>query len=309
MRTDGPVVVALDGSEHSAHTLEWGVAEAVRRRARVLLVRILGDPWQVSAWTWYPVVGDSDLEADATEYLARQCALVRAGHPGLRVDARVLRGPVVPRLNDLSGDAQLVVIGAGTRHGRARTGVVDAHVAAHARCPVAVVRTDPENPTPPTAPVMVGVDGSPASLVAASAAAYEAWMRGRPLVVVHARATRGSVAPLADADQLDPTHKAAQVVAEMLRENNPGLAVDLALVDDDPVDALTGLASCAALLVVGSRGLGGFRGMLLGSVSAAVVREATCPVLVVHDEAGVAASGRGNRPLQMSAAAHESSHV
>ena len=136
---------------------------------------------------------------------------------------------------------------------------------------------------------MVGVDGSSASLAAAHVAAREAWMRGRPLLVVHARPTipdpfgRGSVPPLETADENDPTHRAALAVAAKLRDENDGLTVELALVDDDPADALVNLGAAAALLVVGSRGLGSFRGMLLGSVSQAVLREATVPVIVVHD--------------------------
>lgn len=289
MRTDGPVVIALDGTSNSARTLEWGVAEAVRRQAEVLLVRTVDDAWQVTAWSWYPIVGGSDVDAEAVQYLADLQTRLLEHHPGVVVKFRVLHGQVVPCLRELSGDAQLLVVGARPRSGRARTGSTGAHVAAHARCPVAVVRTDPAHPTTPEAQVVVGVDGSASSLSAAHVAAHEAWMRGRPLTVVHARPTipdpfgRGSVPPLATDDEDDPTHKAARVVAESLRAENSGLVVDLALVDDDPTDALTGLSRGAALLVVGSRGLGGFRGMLLGSVSSAVVREATCPVLVVHD--------------------------
>ncbi|WP_421733969.1 universal stress protein [Cellulomonas sp.] len=289
MRTDGPVVVALDGTSNSAHTLEWGVAEAVRRQAEVLLVRTVDDAWQVTAWSWYPIVGGSDVDAEAAQYLADLQTRLLERHPGVVVKFRVLHGQVVPCLRELSGDAQLLVVGARPRTGHGRTGSTGVHVAAHARCPVAVVRTDPAHPTTPEAPVLVGVDGSASSLAAAHVAAHEAWMRGRPLTVVHARPSipdpfgRGSVPPLATDDEDDPTHKAARVVAEALRAENAGLVVDLALVDDDPTDALTGLSRGAALLVVGSRGLGGFRGMLLGSVSSAVVREATCPVLVVHD--------------------------
>ena len=289
MRTDGPVVVALDGSASSPHTLEWGVTEAVRRGADVLLVRTLDDSWQVTAWSWYPVVGGMDIDADVSQYLDDQRERVAQRHPGVRVETRVLHGQTVPSLRQLSADARLLVVGAGARTGRSRTGSTGAHVAAHARCPVAVVRQDLEHPLTPEAPVVVGVDGSSASLAAAHVSAREAWMRGRPLTVVHARPTipdpfgRGSVPPLATDDENDPTHKAARVVVESLRDENEGLVVDLALVDDDPADALVALARGAALLVVGSRGLGGFRGMLLGSVSSAVVREATCPVLVVHD--------------------------
>ncbi|MBO9556640.1 universal stress protein [Cellulomonas sp.] len=289
MRTDGPVVVALDGSGTSAHTLEWGVAEAVRRQADLLLVRGVDD-WLATAWSWYPNVVADDPEATVVTYLAEQRAQVLARHPGTAVRTQVLHGHVVPALRELSAGAQLLVVGARTRTGRARTGSTGVHVAAHARCPVTVVRSDPGNPVGPDAAVVVGVDGSPTSMTAAHAAAREARARGRSLTVVHARPTipdpfgRGSVPPLATDDEDDPTHKAAQVVAESLRAEHGGLTVDLTLVDDDPVDALARLSRDAALLVVGSRGLGGFRGMLLGSVSSGVIREATCPVLVVHDD-------------------------
>jgi nucleotide-binding universal stress UspA family protein len=290
MRTDGPVVVALDGSSRSPHTLEWGVGEAVRRRADVLLVRAVDDAWQATAWSWYPIVGAVDADGEVEQYLEDQRARLEARHPRLAVDVRLTHGHVVPCLRQLSQDAQLIVLGARLPSGRGQTGSTGVHVAAHARCPVAVVRSDPAHATDPGAPILVGVDGSSSSVAAAHVAAHEAWMRGRSLTVVHARPMipdpfgRGSVPPLATDDENDPTHKAARLVADSLRAENPGLGVELALVDDDPAHAMAGLARGAALLVGGSRGLGGFRGMLLGSVSAAVLREATCPVLVVHDD-------------------------
>jgi len=289
MRADGPVVVALDGTAHSAQTLRWGVEEAVRRRADLLLVRVVEDSWQETAWSWYPIVGPGDAGPEATEYLADMVSMLEQHHPGVHVETRVLHGQVVPCLRELSVGAQLLVLGAHARTGRSRTGSTGAHVAAHARCPVVVVRSDPDRPTPPTAAIVVGVDGSSASLAAARVAAREAWMRGRQLLVVHARPTipdpfgRGSVPPLETADENDPTHRAAHAVAARLRDEYDGLAVELALVDDDPADALVHLGAGAALLVVGSRGLDSFRGMLLGSVSHAVLREATIPVIVVHD--------------------------
>ncbi|GEK20931.1 universal stress protein [Cellulomonas xylanilytica] len=289
MRTDGPVVVALDGTTHSALTLRWGVDEAVRRRARLLLVTVVEDSWQVTAWSWYPIIGTGDVDTVAKEYLADEANVVEEHHPGLHVETRVLHGQVVPCLRELSVSAQLLVLGARARTGRARTGSTGIHVAAHARCPVAVVRSDLAHPTPTTAAIVVGVDGSSASLAAAHLAAREAWMRGRPLLVVHARPTipdpfgRGSVPPLETADENDPTHRAAHSLAAKVRDAHDGLSVELALVDDDPADALVTLGVGAALLVVGSRGLGSFRGMLLGSVGHAVLREATVPVIVVHD--------------------------
>ena len=81
MRSDGPVVVALDGSPHSSHTLEWGVSEAVRRRADVLLVRAIDDSWQVTAWSWYPVAMGSEAEAEVEQYLLDQQSRVRCVIP------------------------------------------------------------------------------------------------------------------------------------------------------------------------------------------------------------------------------------
>lgn len=290
MRADGPVVVALDGSPHSALTLDWAVHEAERRHAALLLVRVLDDSWQTMAWSWYPVVDTRDLATEVKQYLDEQARVVEERHPALTVETRALHGRVVPCLRDVSADAALLVVGARVRAGGARTGSTGVHVAAHARCPVAVVRSDPRHPTRADAAVVVGVDGSSASLVAARLAAREAMLLGRPLRVVHARPTipdpfgRGSVPPVATDDEEHPTHRAAASVTDALRAENDGLEVELALVDDDPADALVHLGTGVPLLVVGSRGLGSFRGMLLGSVSSAVLREATVPVVVVHDD-------------------------
>ena len=114
-------------------------------------------------------------------------------------------------------------------------------------------------------------------------------MRGRSLVIVHAQPAFTDAFELVDAPAPavpveDRTHRAAFAVMRSLESEYPGLSVRLELVEGDPADELVTLAHEAALLVVGTRGLGAFRGMLLGSVSSDVLRAATCPVLVVHDE-------------------------
>jgi nucleotide-binding universal stress UspA family protein len=204
------------------------------------------------------------------------------------ISAHVLHGPEVPELRALSEEAQLLVVGARGSTGRSRVGRVSAHLAAHARCPIAVVRDVVDDPT---APVVVGVDGSPSSMVAAQLAAREAVLRDIPLVVVHARPTAAApygsegllLPPLSTADEDDPTHLAARAVATQLREEYTGLDVRIDLVDDQPAHALVQMSHGAALVVVGSRGMGAFRGMLLGSVSNEVVRDADATVMVVHD--------------------------
>jgi nucleotide-binding universal stress UspA family protein len=292
MRADGPVVIALDGSPHSEHTLEWGLHEASLRSADVLLTRAWNDPRDLVEWSWYPLV-DTELDAEATAYLTEQRAVAADRYPDLTITTRAVRGGEVPALRELSESAQLLVVGARGRAGRVRMGSISAHLAAHSRCDVAVVRGDETSAPAAGSPVVVGVDGSRASLAAAEAAAREASMRSAPLLVVHARPTisdpygRGmpALSPKAatEVDVNDPTHRAAQAVAARLRTEHPGLEVRITLLDDDPAHALVAASTDAALVAVGSRGLGAFRGMLLGSVSADVVRNAASTVLVLHD--------------------------
>lgn len=293
MNPDGPVVVALDGSAHSAQTLRWGIDEAALRGAPAVLTRSYQEPRDLSEWGWYPYLSeDLHLDEEARTYLAEQVEQESTRHPSVPVTGRLLHGPPVPLLRELSADAQLLVVGAGSGTGRLRLGSVSGHLAAHARCPVAVVRGPAPGDT--AGVVVVGVDGSRPSVAAAQVAASEAALRDVPLVVVHARPTiaapYGSGAtppPLAgvDADQDDPAHRGARLVADDLRAAHTELQVSLLLVDDDPAHALVTAAEEAQLVVVGSRGLGGFRGMLLGSVSSEVVRRASTTVLVARDAA------------------------
>ncbi len=290
MRHDGPVVIALDGSPHSEQTLAWGLAEAEMRRSDVVLARCSPKPRPHMPSGWYPSeVDERPFDAVAKDYLADQQRVTSARRPTLTITTRLLHGPEVPELRALSEEAQLLVLGARGYAGHARIGRVAAHLAAHARCTVAVVR---EAVDEPAAPVVVGVDGSPSSMAAVQIAAREALLRGAALVVVHARPSIPApygidglrVAPMATADPDDPTHRAASSVAVTLRAEHPGLDVRLEMVDDDPAHALTRLSRGAALLVVGSRGIGAFKGTLLGAVSNEVVRSASATVLVVHED-------------------------
>jgi nucleotide-binding universal stress UspA family protein len=297
VQTEAPVVIAIDGSTHSARTIDWGVDEAARRGAPVVLVQTYQDPAE-RAWGWVPPpTGDPGGLAEAKAYLDTQEDLVRRRHPGVAVTARLVHGAAVPSLRDESARAQLLVVGAGGRGDGHRIGSVAAHLAAHGRCPVAVVKPVPHLPwseddedvlAPGARPVVVGVDGSRASVQAAYLAAEAAAARGVVLELVHARPTpalpygpRGAPA-LAELDETDPAHLAARRVAEALCDAYPRLRVRTTLVDDDPAHALTEASGRAQLLVVGSRGTGAFRGMLLGAVSGHVVRTAACTVIVVH---------------------------
>ncbi len=139
-------------------------------------------------------------------------------------------------------------------------------------------------------PVVVGVDGSPSSLVAAEHAARAALLRSRPLLLVH-----GYLHPFGYGVPLNPyelgvpmpseeAQKMLERTAAELTERWPGLAAEARQVTGGPGATLIEESHRAELVVVGSRGLGGFAGLLLGSVSAQVAAHAHCPVLVVRPD-------------------------
>ncbi|MFH9352180.1 universal stress protein [Kitasatospora sp. NPDC017646] len=134
---------------------------------------------------------------------------------------------------------------------------------------------------PPTGPVVVGFDGSPESLTATEWAAREAQRRGVPLEVLEAWPW-----PKRDVVGSDQTyHRALAHLADResaLSALVPGVPVSSAPVSADPVEALEEASHHAALLVLGSRGLGTLRGFLVGSVSQEVLRRSVCPVVLVR---------------------------
>lgn len=139
-----------------------------------------------------------------------------------------------------------------------------------------------------TKPVVVGVDGSEESLLAAEWAAMEARRHGLPLRIVSAPATLPRVhawqAPLAMvADALRKmSEQALDAAVVRAEEVAPGLEITTALLPGPPAPAVAGSGSDAALLVVGARGAGGFAAMILGSVSRYAAARASCPVIVAR---------------------------
>ncbi|MFE0529262.1 universal stress protein [Micromonospora parva] len=143
---------------------------------------------------------------------------------------------------------------------------------------------------PMNRPVVVGVDGSPSSLAAAEHAARAAQLRSRPLLLVH-----GYLHPFGYGVPLNPyeigvpapseeAQKMMERTAAELGERWPGLAVEARQVAGGPGATLIEESRRAELVVVGSRGRGGFAGLLLGSVGAQVAAHAHCPVLVVRPD-------------------------
>ncbi|MBQ0988323.1 universal stress protein [Streptomyces sp. F63] len=131
-------------------------------------------------------------------------------------------------------------------------------------------------------PVVAGVDGSPQSMTAAEWAAREAGLRGRPLRILCAREAlpREAEAALGPQEEYRWAEERLLRLERRVRERHPDLPVDVRREPDSPVQSL--LDQDAELLVLGSRGLTGMVGHLMGSVSLAVVGRSERPVVLVR---------------------------
>jgi nucleotide-binding universal stress UspA family protein len=274
-----PVVVGFDGSKEAGEALGFG-AELARMHGwplRVVIAR--GDLHRLSAWAdeWTQGLAE-EWAADAVKMLAEdEMEAVVVVADGLAAQVLVAE----------SRQAAAVLVGA-TGHGFVTgrlQGSVSQHVCRHAASPVVVVRPGGRN----DGVVVVGVDGSGSSLRALELALHEAGLRGLQLEVLyapeHVRAY-GFPAPVVLPAELVRSLRAhdesvLDAVAAVVADH-PGVDVAVRTVEGAPARALVRASEDAALVVVGSRGVGAFEGVLLGSVSAGVLRGAHCPVAVVR---------------------------
>jgi nucleotide-binding universal stress UspA family protein len=289
----GPIVVGIDGSEPSLAAARWAATEARLRDRPLRLVYAYTSPF-VPAARAVPPLGWPQTFRDEAEALVAAAVSAVAPYAGeVRVEGRGVGGPAAAVLVEASSDACLVVVGHRGRGGLASLllGSVAAGVAAHAYGPVVVVRQNTAAPLPtdgtrPSGPVVVGIDGSPPSDAAAGFAFEEADLRGLPLTVAHAWTPprRGDPHPLSDDVAELETAEVHRMRGWMQtwQEKFPLVPVTYRLIAAHPAAGLIDLSRGATLLAVGSRGHGGFAGLLLGSVSQQVLHHAHCPVAVVR---------------------------
>lgn len=192
---------------------------------------------------------------------------------------------------DVARDASLIIV--GTRRlsalGALALGSVSARVAAHSTCPTVVV---PPHTTPDGGSIVVGIDGSAHSDAALRFALIEAARRSAKVVAVHAHQTSAIPTPIFAPEMMDrlvaEEHRQAEALLDdavnrALQATGSDATVTAHTRAGHPADILLDAAQDASLIVVGSRGRGEFRSLLLGSVSHAVLHRATRPVVVAHD--------------------------
>jgi nucleotide-binding universal stress UspA family protein len=284
---DRPVVVGVDGSLPSYAAVDWGVYEAHLRGAPLRLVHVVEPSDEIPA---------DEIPAD--EITAKAEAYALACACDVEVTADALPGEPAGCLVVESIGAAVVVVGnrglGGIRS--LLVGAVGEQTAAHARCPMVVVRphvlppADDLDPRHGVGRVVVGVDGSALSQPALAFAFEEAALRGVGLTAVHAwrypvPASTGDML-FAAYERLDLADDAQRLLGEALgplRVRYPRVPVrPVSAPAVSPAAALVHESGGAELLVVGSSGRGGLATLLFGSVSHAAIHHACCPVAVIH---------------------------
>jgi nucleotide-binding universal stress UspA family protein len=280
-----PVVLGLDPDDAERTALAWAADEAVRRGLPLRLVYAQGEPTirvteaaLTPSWEQW----NQALHTSGERLLTEAVAFAEDRHPALDVSALLAEGGVPWVLSEQARQAAMVVL--GSRHLSAiRAAFTSASVAlpviAHATCPVVVLGAR-EHATGDPPYYVVGTDGSAGSTAALDLAFEEADLRGAALRVLYA----WQPPLLGNAAEPRVPQEYHRLVAEAVssrRAAHPDVRVHHEAVPGHPVHVLTDASADALGLIVGTRGLGGFTGMVLGSVSQGVLYHARCPVITV----------------------------
>ncbi|GAA3463553.1 universal stress protein [Saccharothrix longispora] len=286
-----PVVVGVDGSESAARAVRWAAREAARRTAPLVIVHACP---VVAGHVPEPVplprsYHEAVLE-QGRERLAEAEAEARGTVPEVEVRTELVFGGAAEDLVGRSASAQLVVLGSRGLGGFTGllVGSIAVAVSTHGHCPVVVVRgSGPEAGGRREGPVVVGLDGSSTSEAALAFAVEVAASGNAELVAV--RTWSDLAVDTAWEHGLTVDWESIQEAEQRLleqqlaphREAHPELVVRTLVTRDRPARSLVEHAEHAQLVVVGSRGRGGFRGLLLGSTSQTLIHHAPCPVAVI----------------------------
>ena len=286
------IVVGVDGSEQGRPALRWAAEEAAQRAVELQVLHAY--EWRV-AGALTPVGGaHADNARARTEAVVESAIREARGYAAdLNVRGEALLGPAVSGLVRASAADSLVVLGHRGWGGFASLllGSVSQQVATHAHGPVVVVRGRTQIDS---GPVVVGVDGSIGADLALGVAFDEAAARETELVAVRAftlaqPSAWGPDGPPFIEDFEERRADEQRLLAEELapwQEKYPGVSLRTRAIVGHPAEVLAEVSASARLLVVGTRGHGGFAGLLLGSVGLQMLHHATCPVLIARPPSG-----------------------
>jgi nucleotide-binding universal stress UspA family protein len=279
------IVVGYDRSADAKAAARWALDEASCTGAPVEFFYAYEWPVWAPAASMIPATSiwpDRETQQAIKDTLQEGVTAAVDSHPAVLTTVATVDNEAGLSLIERSAGAGLIVL--GSRGHSAVTnllGSVTSTVSAHAQCPVVVVRGHPAG----SAPVVVGVDGSASSESALAFAVEQAVARGVALRVIHAWkpvtglwAESAMVTRTVSADERRPFE---ELVARW-QEKYPDLEISAEAVVEHPAAVLTRASATAQLLVVGSRGRGAVRGLLLGSVSQHLLRHSACSVVVVH---------------------------
>jgi nucleotide-binding universal stress UspA family protein len=282
------VVVGVDGSPAALTAVRLAAGEAASRRRPLRIVHAF-------VWPLLHVSGDpppegpagGGLRQNAERIVAQAVAEAEATAPDLQVSGEIVTGQAGAVLLHEAPRAALIVIGDSGlgRFTSLLAGSVAIQVAEYAVCPLLIARGEERS----TGPVVVGVDGSPLSDLAVQFAVEEAALHGTELVAVHAyeypvRTGPGDVVPLVfdtEALRAEEDRVLAESVAG-LADRYPEVPITRRLIPGRAALALIEESTTAQMIVVGARGRGGFAGLVLGSVSHAVLHHSSCPVAILR---------------------------
>lgn len=285
-----PVVVGVDGSSAALRAVSWAAEEAALRHAPLQVVNAFGIPDGFYAEMMPPRDWLDTRQAESEAMVGDAADTAEKAYPGLAIERRSSLDAPIPLLIERSADVRMIVLGSAGRGvlGNLLVGSTATALVTHARCPVVVVRGEDRRAVE-DAPLVVGVDGSSENESAVAFAFEEASLRGVSLVAVRAWSD-ANTEPVFGASRAEFDFEAlreseTRVLAEALagrREKFPEVNVRRVVEQDRPRQQLLEWSAKARLVVVGSRGRGGFRGLLLGSTSQALLQHSECPVAVVR---------------------------
>jgi nucleotide-binding universal stress UspA family protein len=270
------VVVGVNGSASSRHALHWATTQARQRQGRLRIIA-----------AYNPSRPHGTELARSEQTVAEMVTIARAAEPDLVITGLSVNGPPVSVLTAAVTDGALLVVGSGGHGGFAShlLGTTGLQLATRSAAAVVVVRGDADH----TGPVVVGVDGSSAAEQAIAMAFRMAADHGCPVRAVHAYDIPvprwgQRIDPLDfDLERLQGVESASLLQSiEPWRQKYPDVPVEAVLKCGEAATVLAAMSAEARLVVVGTRGHGGFAGLLLGSVSQKLLQHAHCPVLVTH---------------------------